>query len=131
MSVGIQIGVSNGANDRLAISLGDLEASALGLTAGIDTVTNAQLALTTVNGAIQTTASRRAGLGALQNRLESVVSSIDVLVENLTSAESRIRDADIAAETANLTKAQILVQAGTAVLSQANQVPMLALQLLE
>ncbi|HDH97240.1 MAG TPA: flagellin FliC, partial [Proteobacteria bacterium] len=83
-----------------------------------------------VSSAISTISSRRASLGALQNRLESIIANLSTVTENLTDAESRIRDADIAAETANLTKYNIMVQAGVAVLAQANQMPSVALNLL-
>jgi flagellin len=75
--------------------------------------------------------NRRASLGALQNRLESIIANIETVVENLSGAESRIRDVDVAAETASLTKYNILVQAGVSVLAQANQEPAIALQLLK
>ncbi|MCL4233274.1 MAG: flagellin FliC [Deltaproteobacteria bacterium] len=131
LDVVIQIGVSNGAGDTIQITLSDTDATALGIVSSIATVTNARLALTTTSSAINTVASRRAGLGAMQNRLESVVANIDNVVENLSAAESRIRDVDIAAETAELTKYNILVQAGVSVLSQANQAPTVALALLQ
>jgi flagellin len=131
LNVNIQIGLSNNAtNDVLAISVSDVDAAALSLSTGISTVTNAQTALTKTTAAISTVASRRASMGSLQNRLESVASNIENVVENLTSAESRIRDVDIAKETANLTKYNILVQAGVSVLTQANQAPQIALSLL-
>jgi flagellin len=119
------------ANNRLTVTIGDIDSTALALTTTISTAANAQSALTSVSTAIQTISNRRASLGALQNRLESVVSNIDTVVENLTAAESRIRDADIAAETANMTKYSILVQAGVSILAQANQSPMVALSLLQ
>jgi flagellin len=72
----------------------------------------------------------RADIGAVQNRLESTIRNIANVVENQSAARSRIRDADFAAETANLTRTQILQQAGTAMLAQANQIPQNALQLL-
>jgi flagellin len=130
LSVNIQIGLSSGTSDTLPVSIGDVDAAALSLTSTISSVGDAQSALGTVGSAIETVATRRSDLGALQNRLESVVNNIDTVVENLTAAESRIRDADIAAETANLTKYQILTQAGVSVLSQANQSPTVALSLL-
>jgi flagellin len=131
LDVKIQIGVSNGTNDTLQITLSDIDAASLGLSTSIATATNATTALTTTTNAISSIASRRASLGALQNRMESVVANIDNVVENLTAAESRIRDVDIAAETASLTKYNILVQAGVSVLSQANQAPQIALKLLQ
>ena len=131
LDITIQIGISDNAlNDTINISVSDVDSTALGLTTGIDTVTNAQSALTASTAAISTISTRRSGLGSLQNRLESVISNIDTVVENLTGAESRIRDVDIAAETANLTKFNILVQAGVSVLAQANQSPQVALSLL-
>ncbi|RLA18965.1 MAG: flagellin FliC, partial [Gammaproteobacteria bacterium] len=81
-------------------------------------------ALTTVNGA-------RADLGAAQNRFESIVRSVQTTAENLSASRSRIVDADFAAETANLTRAQILQQAGTAMLAQANSAPQNVLALLQ
>lgn len=130
LDVDVQIGLSDGANDTLSVTVENVDAAALSLTSSISSVANAQAALTGATGAIDTIASRRADLGALQNRLESIVNNIDTVVENLTAAESRIRDVDIAAETAELTKYTILVQAGVAVLTQANQSPTVALSLL-
>lgn len=131
LGVEIQIGISDGTTDVLSVAVSDVDALALSLTSSIASVANAQAALTSVTGAIDTIAGRRADLGALQNRLESIVNNIDTVVENLTAAESRIRDVDIAAETANLTKYTILVQAGVSVLTQANQSPTVALSLLQ
>lgn len=130
LSVDIQVGISDGANDTLTIAVDDVDAAALSLISTISTVSDAQSALTDTSNAIETVSTRRSDLGALQNRLESVVNNIDTVVENLTAAESRIRDADIAAETANLTKFSILVQAGVSILAQANQSPTVALSLL-
>jgi flagellin len=131
LSVNIQIGISDGTTDTLNVAISDVDAAALSLTSTISSVGNAQSALTSVTSAIQTVAGRRSELGALQNRLESIVNNIDTTVENLTAAESRIRDTDIAAETANLTKYSILVQAGVSILAQANQSPTVALSLLQ
>jgi flagellin len=131
LEVRIQIGLSNGAFDSLTIAVADTAANQLGLTTGIDTVTLAQTALTTTTTSIGAVSNRRASLGALQNRLESIIANIETVVENLSGAESRIRDVDVAAETASLTKYNILVQAGVSVLAQANQEPAIALQLLK
>ncbi len=131
LDVDVQIGLSdNSTNDVLGITISDVDAAALSLATSISTVSAAQSALTAASSAITTVSQRRAGLGALQNRLESVVANIDTVVENLSNAESRIRDVDIAAETANLTKYSILVQAGVSILAQANQSPQVALGLL-
>jgi len=131
LNVNVQIGLASASTDTLNITVQDVDAAALSLTASIATVTNAQAALTATTGAINTISSRRSSLGSLQNRLESVVNNINTVVENLTAAESRIRDVDIAAETANLTKYSILVQAGVSILTQANQTPTVALSLLK
>ncbi len=130
LSVSVQIGISNGTNDTLTVAVSDVDAAALSLATSISTVSKAQAALVAATSAISTIATRRSGLGAMQNRLESIVANIDTVVENLTGAESRIRDVDVAAETANLTKYSILVQAGVSILTQANQSPQVALSLL-
>ena len=131
LDIDVQIGVSDGTNDTLNVQVSNVDATSLSLATGISTVSGAQAALTQATTAISTIATRRSGLGSLQNRLESIVSNIDTVVENLTGAESRIRDVDIAAETANLTKYSILVQAGVSILTQANQSPQVALTLLQ
>jgi flagellin len=97
----------------------------------ISTVNGANLALTSVDNALTTINNSRASLGAIQNRFESVVASLSASSENLSSARSRIRDADFAQETAALTRTQILQQAGVSILSQANSLPQLVLQLLQ
>ncbi|MBF0628185.1 MAG: hypothetical protein HQL91_08175 [Magnetococcales bacterium] len=86
--------------------------------------------LAVIGGAIDRVSSTRAELGAVQNRFEANIANLSNVVENVSAARSRIMDADIAAETANLTKLSIMQQAGTAILAQANQQPQLALQLL-
>ena len=79
---------------------------------------------------LTTVTSARADLGAVQNRFESTIANLATTAENLSAARSRIRDADFAAETANLTRAQILQQAGTAMVAQANALPQSVLSLL-
>jgi len=91
---------------------------------------NAQLAIQLADSALATVNSTRATLGAVQNRFQSVVTNLQTASENLSASRSRIQDADFAAETANLTRAQILQQAGTAMLAQANAVPNNVLALL-
>jgi flagellin len=86
--------------------------------------------LATVDAAINTINSTRGALGAYQNRFESTVASLQTTTENLSASRGRIRDADFAKETANLTRSQILQQAGTAMLSQANQLSQGVLSLL-
>jgi len=97
----------------------------------IDTKVGAQTAIGTLANAMEQVASYRASLGAIQNRLEKTDKAIAVQTESLTSAKSRIKDADFATETAALTQAKILQQAGAAVLAQANQQPEIALKLLQ
>jgi flagellin len=93
-------------------------------------VGGAQAALTTVDAAINTISSSRASLGAYQARFASVVVSLQTSAENTSAARSRVQDADFAVETANLSRAQILQQAGTAMVAQANQMPQGVLALL-
>lgn len=126
-------------------SNGNDEVEALGLRTGtfgggedgqflkdvdISTFEGAQSAITAIDNALQTVASQRAELGALQNRFESTVSNLAITAENLTAANSRIRDADFAAETAELSRTQVLQQAGISILAQANQRPQQVLSLL-
>jgi flagellin len=96
----------------------------------IDTQANAEAALLTVDAAMNDVNGVRAEIGAVQNRLQFTVANLEISAENLGSAESRIMDADFASETATYTKNQIMVQAATAILAQANTLPQLALQLL-
>jgi len=120
--------------------IGGNNVSRAGLTAGTTTASTNTLDVSTVNGAnslitavdtaLGTVNSSRATLGAVQNRFESVVTSLQTASESISAARSRIADADFAAETANLTKTQILQQAGTAMLAQANQLPQGVLSLL-
>jgi flagellin len=97
----------------------------------ITTQEGANSALSVVDNAIAKIDAIRSGLGAVQNRFESTISNLQNVSENISAARSRILDADFAAETANLTKSQILQQAGVAMLSQANQLPQVALSLLQ
>ena len=127
-----------GANGGQTISVnlstttgGGYGASGLGLTnTSVSTATNASAALTQIDTAISTIGSARADLGALQNRFQSTIRNLSNIVENVSGARSRIRDTDFAQETANLTRNQIIQQASTSVLSQANQRPQSALSLL-
>ena len=84
-----------------------------------------------VDAALSTISDMRSTFGAVQNRFESTITNLQTISENLEASRSRIQDADFAAETANLTKAQILQQAGTSILAQANSLPQAALSLLQ
>ncbi|TPW13313.1 MAG: flagellin [Halothiobacillaceae bacterium] len=97
----------------------------------ISTVTGANDAIDILDGALAGVDSIRADLGAIQTRFESTIASLKATSENLTAARSRILDTDFAAETAALTRAQILQQAGVSMLAQANSLPQLALSLLQ
>jgi flagellin len=99
-------------------------------TVNISTAAGATAALTTIDGAIAQVNASRSALGAYQNRFTSVVSTLQTTTENLTASRSRIQDTDFAAETASLSRAQILQQAGTAMLAQANQLPSQVMTLL-
>lgn len=119
-AINIQTGTNSG--ETVAITIGDLQAAGLGVaTVDISTSAGASTALTALDTAIQTVATSRAGLGATQNRLEATVNNLTSTVTNLTEAKSRIEDADFSAESTKLASAQILSQASTAMLAQANQ----------
>jgi flagellin len=130
-----QVGKENTANDRISMSITKLNASTLGSTlkmgtASLSTVTNARAAIGVFDKAIEQLSTARAKVGAVQNRMVVTVSNLATAQENLAAANSRIRDVDVAEESSALTKAQILSQAGLAVLAQANQIPQSALSLL-
>jgi len=127
-----QVGANNG--DTVAVNTTNMSTNATitAVTAGsVTSVANANTAMTNVDAALSTIDSERALYGAAQNRFENVVSTLQVSTQNQTAARSRIMDADFAAETANLSRAQILQQAGTAMIAQANQLPQQVLTLLK
>jgi len=128
-AVSFQIGANAGQYTKLSIS--DMSSKALGVD-GIDlsTAESASEAITTIDQAIQSVSSERAKLGAIQNRLEHTINNLGTSAENLTAAESRIRDVDMAKEMMEFTKNSILQQAAQAMLAQANQMPQGVLQLL-
>ena len=124
-----QIGANSGETVNLAIS--DLDATALGVGAlNVTTDAGAASAITALDSAISKVSSTRGDLGALQNQFESMINNLQVTSENLSASESRIRDTDMAMEMVSFTKNNVLLQAGTAMLSQANQVPQSILSLL-
>jgi flagellin len=130
----IQVGLNNSPeHDRFVYDVAKLNVSsdALGV-ADVNTETKeaAQANLEKIDGAIKTLSENRSEVGALQNRFAATISNLNIYEENLSAARSRIYDVDIASETAELTKSNILSQAGTAVLSQANNNSMSALKLL-
>ncbi|KHD88971.1 MAG: flagellin [Bdellovibrio sp. ArHS] len=132
--IDIQVGVNNDAfRDRISFNSGAANASvdALGLTAeSVGTKEGAQLSLNVIDQALTSVNAIRANFGALQNRLVSTSNNLLIADENLSAANSRIRDTDVAAETSEMTRNNILLQAGVSVLGQANQSQQLALKLL-
>ncbi|HKK70106.1 MAG TPA: flagellin [Candidatus Krumholzibacteria bacterium] len=133
-AVAIQVGTGSTADDRIDLDFATtVDATALSLDSatltGADGA-NARDAIDSLDSALTTITQTRASFGAVQNRLESTVRNLGVVVENLSAANSRIRDVDVAEESANLTSLQILQQAGVSVLAQANLAPQSALSLL-
>ncbi|GLU88367.1 flagellin [Agromyces sp. NBRC 114283] len=139
-SLNFQVGAGDTANDTIAINLANVGtsvgtlASADGTAAGAGFVVTsnatANTTLTAIDTAITAISTARADLGAQQNRFESTIRTLNVSAENLSAAESRIRDTDMAAEMVSYTRASILSQAGTAMLAQANQANQGVLKLL-
>ena len=130
-SVSIQVGIGTTGSDSVAVDLSsDTDATALGLTTGVDTASNASTAMDQIDAAISTVVSSRGSFGAIQNRLEASIRNIQMTSENLSAANSRIRDVDVAAETSRMTSYQILQQAGVSMLAQANMTTGLAMSLL-
>lgn len=131
-AVTFQVGVDDTSNDQITVNGVNATTSGLAVSsAAVDTVTNAQAALAVIDSAISQLASLRASFGTAQNRLESTIRSLAVAIENSSAAESRIRDVDVASETAELTRNQVLQQAGVAVLAQANFSTQVVLRLLQ
>ena len=131
----IQVGIDNSVNSRInlneQINLKAVTASALSIdTLSVTTSTAALSALDGISNAISSVTATRGQVGAVQNRLIRSISNLSISVENLSAADSQIRDADIAEEVALLTRNQILVQASTAMVGQANLIPQSVLQLL-
>jgi len=128
--VSIQVGIDAGETIDLDFTQ-VMDAATLSVDSlTVDNATNAGLAITAIDAAITTVSSVRGEQGAAQNRLQSSIRSIQSVTENLSAAESRIRDVDVAYETADLSRNSILQQAATSVLAQANAQPQLALSLL-
>jgi flagellin len=133
-TVEIQVGIHNDAQlDRLRYEASDVDSTLETLGLSSETIASketAQTSLQKLDDALVSISGSRANLGALQNRLNSTINNLAVTDENFSAANSRIRDVDVAAETADMTKNNILNQAGVSVLAQANQAPQFALKLL-
>lgn len=127
-----QIGANGSSDQQVALNVGNMSSSGLGVNSiSVSTQDDANAAISLIDDAINSVSGTRADLGALQNRLEHTVNNLGVTNENLTAAESRIRDVDMAKEMMEYTKNNILTQAAQAMLAQANQQPQGVLQLLQ
>jgi len=133
-----QVGAGTTTNDQISVQTLDIRASATGILINSGSISvlgstsaNALKAITNLDSAINKITTTRAAFGAAMNRTQAVISSLQIAVENQSAARGRIVDADFAQETANLSRAQILQQAGTAMLSQANALPQQVLKLLQ
>ena len=124
-----QIGANEG--EDMGVNIGDMRSHALGLNEVLVTDrASAARSITVIDNALDKVSTQRAKLGAYQNRLEHTVNNLMVASENLTASESRIRDTDMAKEMMNFTKLNIMLQAGNAMLAQANQLPQNVLSLI-
>jgi flagellin len=133
-TIQFQIGLDNTSSDQLAITFGGFGLTAITNSVNIingSGISNALNALGIIDRSLSTISTERAKYGASMNRLNITISSIQTMRLNLSAANSRIRDVDVAAETAALARNQVLAQAGVSVLAQANQLPQIALNLLQ
>jgi flagellin len=131
-TINVQVGIHSAASSRIAIALGDLQTSTLKVdtTVSLSTSGGAQSAIDTIDTALDTVNSYRSALGAVQNRLDSALNNAQAYMENSEAARSQIQDADYADETAEMTKFQIMQQAGIAALSQAKNMSQSVISLL-
>ena len=127
----IFVGYTSGSDNDITISAQDLNAVANTITASFTDAAGAKTLLGEVSSAIETVSTMRSEFGAIQNRLEHTIDNLDNVVENVTSAESRIRDTDMADEMVKYSKNNILTQAGQSMLAQANQSTQGVLSLLQ
>lgn len=130
-AITFQVGLTGDVTQQINVSLATMTPTGIGV--GAISITSSDLgrdALSVIDAAIQNLSARRAVMGAAQNRLQVAINNMDTQFANVSASNSRIRDVDVAEETAEMTKNNILMQAGVSVLAQANQIPQLALQLL-
>ena len=128
-----QTGIGTSTNDQISVSFGGADSTSLAVDSGTIDLTNAAkatAAITAIDTGIQSLSTVREGFGSAMNALGDAVSNLQATSTNLTASLSRIRDVDVASETASMARSQVLSQAGAAVLGQANQAPQLALNLL-
>lgn len=135
--VSFQVGLNDNSNDRIAVSITATATASLGggatstlASQSISQASSAQDALGVIDAAISDISNVRGDLGAVQNRLQTTVNNLATQRENISAANSRIRDVDVASETVAMTRSQILMQAGVSVLAQSNQLPSMALSLI-
>jgi flagellin len=132
-TLSVQVGVTSGSESQLLITLGDLSVSNLKVdttTISLSLATSARSAIDTIDTAIDSVNSIRAGYGAVQNRIDSAIANMVTYVESLSAAESQIMDTDYAQETAEMTRLQVMQQAGTAALAQARTINQSVISLL-
>ena len=131
-TIAFQVGINTGANNQISITFGNINLAALLTTTNKvgGTAGNSTSALTAIDNALKTVSTSRATFGAAMNRLQVTTSNLQTVSTNIAAANSRIRDVDVAEETAQMSREQVLAQAGAAVLAQANQSPQFALTLL-
>lgn len=127
-----QVGLDNTASDQISVTFGGLSLSGILTSAAVSGATTSQAlaALSVIDTAISSVSTARSNFGAIMNRLEISTSNIQTMRLNIAAANSRIRDVDVAEETARMSRNQVLTQAGISILAQANQIPQLASQLL-
>jgi len=131
--VTFQVGTGATSNDKISVSIAKASTSALSASLNTDSISTATLALSAlghIDTALNSLNQKRGEYGAKQNRLYTTINALAASYENLSAANSRIRDADVASESAAFTRTQILMQAGVSVLAQANQMPQVALSLI-
>ena len=132
-TLSVQVGVTSGTESQLDITLGDLSVTTLGVdttTVDLTTATQAQSAIDDIDNAIDSVNSVRADYGAVQNRIDSSIANMTTYVESLTAAKSQIMDTDYASETAEMTRLQVMQQAGVAALAQARTINQSVISLL-
>ena len=122
LSFNLHVGADSSTDNKISVDIDSMSAAGIGVKGlKVDTEEDATGAIDRISDAIQKVSSQRSSLGAVQNRLEHTINNLDNVVENTTSAESRIRDTDMAKEMVNYSKNNILAQAGQSMLAQANQ----------
>jgi len=132
LTFNLQVGSDSEATNKIGVSVGSMSAAGIGVAGlKVSTEDDATVAVDTIAAAIQKVSTQRSALGAVQNRLEHTINNLDNVVENTTSAESQIRDTDMATEMVKYSNNNILAQAGQAMLAQSNQANQGVLSLLQ